>query len=216
MPLVTDYQHVKEVYREATELGVALPVFCAEDRETLEAILASALEMGKEIGVEDLPIIPAWTVRYHGRPQATLVTACGDPLLGVRLHLSDLDVLMGEEPLSQAARDAPHRSRHSLARRGRADRTGGPRCLCDVRRKRETVRGEYPDHGRDVERVRGKVVVEGAVDEIYDASGAGGMKNEPTTVEQAVRFLRGDRRGYPGAKRGHRAPHDRRSSRLPL
>jgi len=42
MPLITDYHQVKDIYREAAGLGVALPVFCAEDRETLEAILASA------------------------------------------------------------------------------------------------------------------------------------------------------------------------------
>ena len=50
MPLITDYNEVKEVYQEAAEKGVALPVFCAEDRETLEAILASASEFGKKIG----------------------------------------------------------------------------------------------------------------------------------------------------------------------
>ena len=35
MPLITDYNQVKEVYQQAQELGVALPAFCAEDRETL-------------------------------------------------------------------------------------------------------------------------------------------------------------------------------------
>ena len=50
MPLITDYKSVKEIYKNATEHGVALPAFCIEDRETLEAILASALEIGKEIG----------------------------------------------------------------------------------------------------------------------------------------------------------------------
>lgn len=64
MPLVTDYNQVKEVYQEAHELGVALPAFCAEDRETLEAILASAYEFGEKIGVDNLPVIPAWTNRY--------------------------------------------------------------------------------------------------------------------------------------------------------
>jgi len=39
-----------------------------------------------------------------------------------------------------------------------------------------------------VDRVRGRVVVEGAVDEIFESGGAG-QKNEPTTVEQARRFL---------------------------
>ena len=47
MPLITDYQHVKNTYREAAQLGAGLPVFCAEDRETLEAILASVgMNMG--------------------------------------------------------------------------------------------------------------------------------------------------------------------------
>ena len=95
MPLVTDYQQVKEVYQEAAELGVCLPVFCAEDRETLEAILAAALETGREIGVEDLPIIPAWTSRYPARGQMTLLSACGDAVLGNQLMFSDLACFLG-------------------------------------------------------------------------------------------------------------------------
>ena len=81
MPLITDYRQVKEIYDGAADSGIALPVFCAEDRETLEAILASAREVGDRIGVEDLPIIPAWTSRYPPRGQMKLLTACGDVLL---------------------------------------------------------------------------------------------------------------------------------------
>jgi fructose/tagatose bisphosphate aldolase len=40
-----------------------------------------------------------------------------------------------------------------------------------------------------VEEVRGRVLVEGAVDEIFEA-GSDQPKNEPTSVEQAERFLR--------------------------
>ena len=58
--------------------------------------------------------------------------------------------------------------------------------MCDASEKPfdENVRltAEFAD------RVRGRVVVEGAVDEIFEAGGVG--KNEPTTVEQARRFLR--------------------------
>lgn len=50
MPLITDYHQVKDTYQTAAELGVALPVFCAEDRETIEAIVASAAEFGKGRG----------------------------------------------------------------------------------------------------------------------------------------------------------------------
>ena len=190
MSLVTDYQHVKDVYREAAELGVALPVFCAEDRETLEGILASAVEMGRQIGVENLPIIPAWTCRYPHRPQATLISACGDPVLGTRLHFSDLQVLAGEGSPYAKLRILPHLDHGIPWMDGDifdafVDQFASIMCDASARPFEENIRitAEY------VERVRGRVVVEGAVDEIFGSGGAG-TKNEPTTVEQAVRFLR--------------------------
>ena len=189
MPLVTDYSHVKETYQEAAELGVGLPVYCAEDRETLEAILASALEMGQEIGVDDLPIIPAWTVRYPGRGQMTLLTACGDPVLGTRLMFSDLDQFMGETSPYRKLRVLPHLAHAYPWLDGDilTDFAGSfASVMCDASGKpfEENMRitAEY------VDRVKGQVVVEGAVDEIFEAGGAG-EKNEPTTPEQAELFL---------------------------
>lgn len=190
MPLVTDYHAVKEVYREAAELGVALPVFCTEDRETLEGILASALEMGREIGVENLPIIPAWTIRYPHRPQATFISASGDPVVGTRLMFSDLEVLAGEGSPYAKLRILPHLD-HGIPwldadiLNGFADRFASIMCDASERPFEENIRitAAY------VEQVRGRVVVEGAVDEIFSA-GSAHQKNEPTTVAQAERFLR--------------------------
>ena len=190
MPLVTDYQHVKDVYHEAAELGVGLPVFCAEDRETLEAILASALEFGQQIGVEDLPIIPAWTVRYPGRGQMTLVSASGNPRLGVRLMFSDLAAFMSEDSPYRKLRVLPHLDHGFPWLDGDimeqyADDFASIMCDASERPFEENIRltAEY------VERMRGRVVVEGAVDEIFE-SGGSGHKNEPTTVALAQRFLR--------------------------
>ena len=108
MPLVTDYNEVKETYQQAAELGIALPIFCAEDRETLEAILASALKVGEEIGVDDLPVVPAWTSRYPPRGQMTLITACGDAVLGSKLMFSDLEAFMGDTSPYRKLRVLPH------------------------------------------------------------------------------------------------------------
>ena len=190
MPLVNDYQQVKDVYREAAELGVGLPVFCAEDRETLEAILASALAFGQQIGVEDLPIIPAWTVRYPGRGQMTLVSASGNPRLGVRLMFSDLAAFMSEDSPYRKLRVLPHLDHGfpwldgDIMEEYAGDFAS---IMCDASERpfEENIRltAEY------VERMRGRVVVEGAVDEIFE-SGGSGHKNEPTTVAQAQRFLR--------------------------
>lgn len=190
MPTITHYQHVQDVYQQAREGGVALPAFCAEDRETLEAILASVVEFGREIGVEDLPIVPAWTGRYPLRPQATLVSACGDAVLGTRLMLSDLEVLTSEGSPYSRLRVMPHLD-HAMPwldadlLEGFADRFASVMCDASERPFDDNIRltAEY------VERVRGRVVVEGAVDEVAEA-GSGAPKNEPTSVAQARRFMR--------------------------
>src|SRR4030067_3745940 len=79
-----------------------------EDREAREAIRASALEFGQQIGVDDLPIIPAFTVRYPPRGQMQLMTACGDALLGSQLMFSDLKLFMGENSPYRKLRVMPH------------------------------------------------------------------------------------------------------------
>jgi hypothetical protein len=189
MPLITDYHQVKDTYRRAAELGVGLPVFCAEDRETLEAILAATLEFGQELGVSDLPIIPAWTVRYPSRGQMTLITACGDPRLGTRLMFGDLQAFMSDDSPYRWLRVLPHLDHGYPWLDGDImEEYAGQfaSIMCDASEKpfEENIRltAQYAD------KVRGRVVVEGAVDEIFEA-GASGEKNEPTTVAQARRFL---------------------------
>ena len=190
MPLVTDVNEVRDTYQEAVTLGVGLPVFCCEDRETLEAILASALEMGREIGVADLPIIPAWTCRYPPRGQMTLVTACGDAVLGTNLMFSDLEAFMGESSPYRELRVLPHLD-HAFpwldgdVLHGFVDKFASVMCDASERPFEENIRmtAEF------VDKVRGRLVVEGAVDEIFE-SGGQGEKNEPTTPDQAIRYLR--------------------------
>ncbi|MHB9071635.1 MAG: class II fructose-bisphosphate aldolase [Sedimentisphaerales bacterium] len=189
MPLVTDYKAVKEIYAEAAERGIGLPVFCAEDRETLEAILASALKMAKKIGVNDLPIIPAWTCRYPARGQMTLLTACGDPVLGTKMMFSDLEVFAGEDSPYKKLRIMPHLD-HAFPwldgdiLENFANKFASVMCDASEKSFEENIKmtSEY------VSRFKGRVVIEGAVDEIYE-SGGESEKNESTTVRQAQEFL---------------------------
>ncbi|MCY3017468.1 MAG: class II fructose-bisphosphate aldolase [Planctomycetota bacterium] len=190
MPLITEYRAVKDVYQQATELGAALPVFCAEDRETLEAILASALELGREIGVEDLPIVPAWTCRYPPRAQMKLLTACGDPVLGTHLMFADLQAFTGPDGPYRRLRVLPHLDHAFPWLDGDvlldfADRFASVMCDASERPFDENVRLT----ARYVEQVKGRVVVEGAVDEIYSAASQQ-QQNAPTSVAQAARFLK--------------------------
>jgi len=190
MPLVTEYHAVKEIYQEAAARGVSLPSFCVEDRQTLEAILAAALETGKEMGVDDLPVVPAWTCRYPGRGQMELLTACGDPVLGTNLMFSDLKAFMGDTSPYRKLRVLPHLD-HAFpwldadVMRYYTDRFASIMCDASEKPFESNIRltAQY------VEEVRGRVLVEGAVDEIFEA-GSDQPKNEPTSVEQAERFLR--------------------------
>lgn len=191
MPLVTNYNDVLAIYRDAANRKIGLPVFCAEDRETLEAILASALEYGKRIGVDDLPIIPAWTSRYPPRSQMALVSACGNPRLGHRLFFSDLDVFSGPDSPYRQLRIMPHLD-HAFPWLDAdvliewADKFASVMCDASEKPLDENIRltAEY------VRKVKGKVVVEGAVDEIPDSTRPANVTGQDhTTPEQAKRFV---------------------------
>ncbi len=189
MPVVRDYQAVKEVYQEAGELGVGLPVFCMEDRETMEAVLAAVYEYGRKIGVDDLPVVPAWTIRYPPRGQMTLVTAAGDPVLGTQLMFSDLELFMGEHSPYRNLRALPHLDHGFPWLDGDifehfADHFASVMHDASERPFEENVEMT----ARYVERVKGRVLVEGAVDEIF-AEGSESYKNELTTAAQAERFV---------------------------
>lgn len=189
MPLVTDYNQVRDTYREAAERGVALPALCAEDRETIEAILASAAEVGRRLGVRDLPVIVSWTGRYPPCPQACHVAACGDAFLGSKLMLSDLEVFA--EPGSPYAdlRILPHLD-HSWPwldedlLTGLIDRLASVMCDASMRPFDQNIEIT----ARYMEQVRGRVLVEGAVDELPE-SGEAEEAIALTTVEQARRFV---------------------------
>ena len=190
MPIINDYNEVKEVYQEAREKGVVLPSFCTEDRESLEAILASTYEMGRKIGIDDLPVIVSWTARYPGRGQMQLINACGDPILGTHQMFADLKAYMGETSPYRKLRVLPHLD-HAFPwidgdiLEDFADDFAT--VMCDASEKPFEKNIELT--AQYVEKVKKRVVVEGAVDEIFEAGGEG-EKNEPTTVAQAERFLR--------------------------
>jgi fructose-bisphosphate aldolase class II len=120
----------------------------------------------------------------------TLLTFCGAPLLGTQLMFSDLDVFMGESSPYRRLRVLPHLDHASPWLDGDvlelfADRFAS--VMCDASEK--TFEENMRLTARYVEQTKGRVVVEGAVDEILEA-GSGGRHNEPTTVEQVKLFLR--------------------------
>ena len=190
MPIVNEYQQVCEVYDEARERGVCLPCFCAEDMETIEALLMAAMEFGQKIGVSDLPIIISWTSRYPGRGQMRYMTACGDVPLGNRLMFAILRELAAPGSPYAALRILPHLD-HAFPWLDGDILDGHVEDFASV--MFDASEKPFPENiemtARYVDKVKGRVVVEGAADEVFEA-GSDGEKNEVTTVERAARFMR--------------------------
>jgi fructose/tagatose bisphosphate aldolase len=189
MPIIKDYQQVKEIYDHAANIGACLPAFCADDRETLEAILAAVKEYGDEIGVYDLPVVPAWTCRYPARSQMKLISSSGNHKVGIKLMLSDLKIFSESPSPYSKLRIMPHLDHAFPWIDGDvliefADDFASVMCDASEKPFDENIKltAEY------VDKVKGKVLVEGGVDEVYESSGT--TKNVITTVEQSARFLK--------------------------
>lgn len=188
MPIIRNYNQVKDIYKKAGELGIGLPVICSEDRETLEAILAAAYEIGKEIGNNSIPVTPAWTSRYHVRGQATLVSHTGDAIVGCKLMFSDLKVFMSDTSPYKDLLVMPHLD-HAMPWDDMdillefTDDFAS--VMCDASEKPYEENVELTSNY--VKKVKGKVVVEGCVDEI--SSSEGGEHEELTTVEKARDYI---------------------------
>jgi len=137
-----------------------------------------------------LPIIPAWTSRYPARSQMTLLSHSGNPLLGNQLMFSDLAVFAGKDSPYRQLRIMPHLD-HAFPWRDMdvlvqwAGKFASVMCDASEKPFDENIQitAEY------VKRMRGKVVVEGAVDEIPDNSRLDkSVIGDTTTPEQAKRF----------------------------
>jgi fructose/tagatose bisphosphate aldolase len=119
----------------------------------------------------------------------TLITACGNPVLGTQLMFSDLELFMGENSPYRKLRVLPHLDHGFPWLDGDifehfVDQFASVMFDASEKPFEENIcmTADY------VDKVRGRVLVEGAVDEIF-AEGKDEFKNEPTTVEQASHFL---------------------------
>ena len=188
MPIVNDYKHVSDIYSEAGEKNVSLPAFCLEDRETLEAILAAALEIGNSIGNCAIPIIVSWTARYPLYSQAIYTSKTRNARIGCHLNFSDLEIFMSDE--------SPYRDLLVLPNLHHAIPWIDGVIMMDFHLQFASIMCDASEKPFDeniqitaefVEKVNRKVLVEGAVNEI--SSPELGVIPIKTTVKDAQRFI---------------------------
>jgi fructose/tagatose bisphosphate aldolase len=93
MPLILDRNHVLDVYLEAGQKKWVIPAFNTENLTTTEAILTAALEYGNMTGKPDIPVTIGITNQYSHRSQTAYYTHTRRWDMGLKLFLSDIKVL---------------------------------------------------------------------------------------------------------------------------
>jgi fructose-bisphosphate aldolase class II len=190
MALITDASHAREVFAEARERGVALINLNPESPRGIEACLRAARDFGERLGAPDLPILLSLCGSYHGRPQAKYFTSLNDALYGFDCWAANVEFYTDRSGpfgplrvLTHLDHGQPDKDEEILEHRLEKLASvmyDGSTLPFDENMKRTA---------RYVERYRDQVVVEGAVDEMFEA-GTGVQKNQITTVEHAQRFIR--------------------------
>lgn len=187
MSVICDAGEVRAIYRAAGEKGWVLPCFCTENLTTTEAVLTAAEDYRTAHGLDTLPIILAITCRYDHRSQAVNYTHTRRWDTGLKLFTNDIQTLAAPGGPFERLQVMIHLDhiQHDLDKELlEGDLTSYASILFDASNQplEENIRKTaafVKARGHDI-------VVEGACDEIVDASG--GAHNALTTPENARRF----------------------------
>ncbi len=190
MALITDRKDVLGIYSEAERNQWVLPCFCSENLTSTEAVLAATKEYGDSKGIKDLPVIVAITNQYGHRTQAAYYTHTRRWDIGLKLFINDLKVLTGEGSPYEKLRVMLHLD-HTQFDDDREllswDMGAFSSIMFDASKVpfRENIRLTR----QFVKEQGDKIVIEGACDEIVDATGI--VKSELTTAEKAEEYFEG-------------------------
>ncbi len=189
MPLILERNEVLEVYAEAAGNGWVIPTFNSENLTTTEAILSAALDFSRNKGIPDIPVTIGITNQYSHRSQSVYYTHTRLWDVGLKLFLSDLEILAGTGSPFENLKIMVHLDHTQWD-------TDKPLLTWDMNRfsmimyDASTLPFERNIEmtAQFVRNYGSQIVIEGACDEIVDATGD--IRSDLTTPEQADRYLR--------------------------
>ena len=189
MPLITDRKQVLDIYREAERNKWVLPCFCTENLTTTEAILEATKQFGESKGIKDVPVIIAITCKYDHRSQSTNYSHTGRWDIGLKLFMEDLKMLTVKGSPYEDLRVMVHLD-HIQCDDDKEllswDMNAFSSIMFDASKLpfSENIRLT-----REFVKEKGhQILVEGACDEIVDASG--NAKSDLTTAQKAEEYLK--------------------------
>jgi fructose-bisphosphate aldolase class II len=188
MAIITQRKQVLDIYREAQLNKWTLPCFCTENLTTTEAILAATKEYGDLKGIKDLPVIIAITCQYDHRTQASYYTHTRRWDIGLKLFLEDLKILTDKGSPYENLRVMVHLD-HIQFDDDKELLTWDMEQFSSIMFDASKLPfNENMKLTKQFVKEQGaKIVVEGACDEIVDATG--NDKSELTTPEKAEEFF---------------------------
>ena len=188
MPLILDRNAVLDVHAKAAQNQWVIPTFCTENLTTTEAILSATLQYSKQINQPDIPITIAITNQYNHRSQSVNYTHTRQWDIGLKLFMVDLDVLTGKGSPYEKLKVMIHLDHvqwdkdESLLR---WDMSRFSSIMYDA--SKLPFEENIKKTAEFVDKNGGKIVVEGACDEIVDATGV--ETSQLTTPKSALYYL---------------------------
>ena len=185
--VVNDVKEVRELYKEIGQKGWVIPCVCSENLTTTEAILAATAEFGKANGIKDVPITIAITCNYSHRSQAPYYTNTRNTDLGLKLFANDIKTLTAKGTPFEDLRvmiHLDHIQYDSDIELLNSDLSDFSSIMYDASAlpfdENIKLTAEFVAKNKD------KILIEGACDEIVDATGS--QHNDMTTPENALKY----------------------------
>ena len=206
MPLILDRQQVLDIYSDAATRKWVIPTFNSENLTTTEAILSAALDYSRKISKPDLPVTIGITNQYSHRSQSVYYTHTRQWDIGLRLFMADIEVLTSKGSPFEKLNVMVHLD-HTQWDSDKPLLEWDMHMFSMIMYDASAL--PFDDNIRLTAEFIAKhgsiIVVEGACDEIVDATGD--ERSDLTTPEQAVKYLNGTGADFIVANLGteHRA-----------
>lgn len=187
MSIIRDANQVRGIYMTAADKGWVLPCFCSENQTTTEAILSAAEDHRRRLGFAQMPIIVAQTCNYEHRNNAADYTHTRSWKTGLRLFTDDVKALAGEDgPYSklQVMIHLDHIQPDADKELLDGDLSDFASIMFDASAR--PFEENIAATAEFVKQRRREIVIEGACDEIVDATGT--VHNALTTPEKALLY----------------------------
>ena len=184
MPIITGRENVLAVYEEAAKKGWVIPCMCSENLTTTEAILTAASEFAAEKGYDRVPITLAITNQYDHRSQSVFYTNTKRWNIGLQLFRKDIEILSQVFPNVDILIHLDHAQHDTDAEMLESDLSMYSSVMYDA--SALPMEENIKKTKAYVQRKGHELLIEGACDEIVDATGE--ARCEITDAEKCARY----------------------------